>query len=476
MTQPPADVPPPVPPLPPPDSDAFAIPSPQAKGLRLVAVFFWLLWGGLVMTLTSALTPAVLPLLVKDLGVKGLKLLTYSQSPYLLAFLIVPIISIWSDRHRGRRGRRIPFLLYCAPIIGGVLILFGVAGSLVPASQQLMVLIGLNFLLYLAMAFGNTPFWYLINDVVPERHLGKFFGFFHLVGVGGGFLFNYFLFDKCQEYYQVMFIGAGVLYVLGFGLMCFMIKEPAYPPPAPFVRGRRGFIGAVLSFIVECFCNRFYWLFYLTSIFSVIGAGVSIYSIFRSRSMGFSYQEIGTISAWSGIIGAILIVPAGWIVDWLHPVRVWVFAATVGVVISLLSCVFLFFDFTYSQNLTLSWIWLFALAPLGALSSASAAPLAMRVFPRSRYGQFSAALAMLRTPAAMLSSLAVGYGVDYVSKFLPADTVYRWCPLWTLFFSLLSVVFVWMFFEEWKRRGGAISFTPPIEQSPPKLDLMLSRP
>lgn len=76
--------------------------------------------------------------------------LLISSFPALVGLILGPIISVKSDRHRGPRGRRIPFLLLTTPIAATAVL-------------------------------GG-----LVNDVVPRELLGHFYGLFRAVSLIDG--------------------------------------------------------------------------------------------------------------------------------------------------------------------------------------------------------------------------------------------------------------------------------------------------
>jgi hypothetical protein len=84
----------------------------------LAWVFMWLLWGDFCFTMMETVVPSIIPLRLRELDapnwVLGVILVTV---PSVLNVLLNPIISTTSDRHRGRFGRRIPFMMISAPFI-----------------------------------------------------------------------------------------------------------------------------------------------------------------------------------------------------------------------------------------------------------------------------------------------------------------------------------------------------------------------
>src|SRR5438094_9583528 len=78
----------------------------------LSVLFFWLLWGDFAFYLKERAVPPTLQILLRTFGASALiSGLLLGSLPQVIAMLLGPVVSFKSDRHRGRWGRRIPFLL-----------------------------------------------------------------------------------------------------------------------------------------------------------------------------------------------------------------------------------------------------------------------------------------------------------------------------------------------------------------------------
>src|SRR5205085_3516516 len=76
-------------------------------------------------------TPVLVPLQLKKVGASDATIGFLNGSVVeFMSVACVAIISTWSDRHRGRLGRRMPFMLYSAPFIALFLILLGFSPQL----------------------------------------------------------------------------------------------------------------------------------------------------------------------------------------------------------------------------------------------------------------------------------------------------------------------------------------------------------
>src|ERR1035437_9015058 len=91
----------------------------------LAIIFFWLLWGDLCFTMMETVVPLVLPVKLVEFGAPAWTiLLVTSAIPQIINVFMNPVISFKSDRHRGPRGRRIPFITATMPIL--MILLLGV--------------------------------------------------------------------------------------------------------------------------------------------------------------------------------------------------------------------------------------------------------------------------------------------------------------------------------------------------------------
>jgi hypothetical protein len=83
----------------------------------LVVLFSWLLWGDFAWSMRERAVYPVVQLLVKRFGASDAVLaVLLSSLPSAMGALLSPIVSCRSDRHRGRWGRRIPYILVATPM------------------------------------------------------------------------------------------------------------------------------------------------------------------------------------------------------------------------------------------------------------------------------------------------------------------------------------------------------------------------
>jgi hypothetical protein len=124
--------------------------------------------------------------------------------------------------------------------------------------------------------------------------------------------------------------------------------------------------------------------------------------------------------------------------------------------------VFLFIDFSPTVSRGIFIAITAVTAPAIALYLAAELPMYMRILPKSRYGQFCSANAMVRSFAIIIGGLLIGLALDRLAVAFPAkDYCYRFVPLWSLVFIGSSLFFLRRLYSEWLKRGGATSYHPP---------------
>lgn len=460
------------------DEDKFRCGTLVYTKAGLFTLFAWLLLGDFCYYLMETVWPKVLPLMLKAEGASNLVLaLVITSIPSAMNFVLNPIISTFSDRYRSRLGRRIPFLLLATPFVTLFLVLLGFSRDLgkwthlllsgpFPELAPATVTVTLISLLVVCFRFFelfiNTVYWYLFNDVVPVAFMGRFLGMFRVVGAGAGALFNFFLFPYAESHTSRLFFGVAVLYGFAFMLMSLNVKEGAYPPPSRVDTGKSPVLAYIKTFFRESFSHRIYWLIYgYTTLFYAAGT-IQIFMIFMAFSIGLTIDDVGKIASIALVVNMALMYPFGALVDRFHPLRV-VLVAQVGFcLVALSQLIFLFVDFSKPVAF---WVYaaMEAIAlPFIAANAAAGLPLAMRLFPHDRFGQFCSANAMCGAVGITVGGLAAGGYLDLMkSVFERENYYYRFAPLWSLVLIGLSFFVCTLVFREWKRLGGDKSYTPP---------------
>jgi MFS family permease len=445
----------------------------------LIVLFAWMLWGDFCFQLMEMVVPIILPVKLKALGSSNIVIaLIMSTLPGILNTTICPWVSFRSDRYRSKWGRRIPFIIFTLPFLTMFLILLGFSeqigtwvhtiafahNGMFSATTVAIVFIGVFMVGFQFFnMFVGSVFWYFFNDVVPERFMGQFLGLFRVVASLAGILFNQFVMKYVETHMTEIFVGAAVLYFVGFGLMCLRVKEGEYPPPPEYVGGKQGFMAGLKTFFVECFSLRFYWyMFGMTTCLAVAGSA-GIFNLFFIKDIGLTLQQYGHIAACAGFISMLLTYPAGLIADKFHPLRVELTVLTVTVLTMPLNLAYLVFNISPEMAYTYYFAVTLITLPASTLFGASQLPTEMRIFPRERFGQFCSAQAMIRSFGTIAGGLIAGGVFDLLKwHYNGSDFAYRWLPAWSWLFYTLGLCCLVQVYRSWKRYGGLENYVPPL--------------
>lgn len=305
----------------------------------LVAIFAWLLGADLVFTLIDVIEPRVLPVLLKLHGATDTEIgVIIGSFNAVLQLIIMPPLGYWSDRLRTRWGRRIPVLFWVTPFVTLFLVLTPfspeIAGWLagIPVLNQwvhllpvapVIVVFGLLVLLYrLVQTATNVCYFGLVRDVVPITHMGRFLALFRVFGAAGNAIILYWLLGLTETHSREIFIGIAALNLVGFGLLCWFVREGEYPPVPPSTAGEGAGRSARLwaatkTFVRESYRQPVYlWMYFIRICLYGALLGLMSFSVFfPQHELGLSLKEIGKISAYAQLAFIVIAFPIGWLVD-----------------------------------------------------------------------------------------------------------------------------------------------------------------
>ena len=445
----------------------------------LVILFFWLIWGDFCFTVMESVTGPIMQLKFKHLDASNTEIgLIGSTLPWIIYSILNPIISVKSDRFRSRWGRRIPFMVFSIPFLVIFLVclafgdrlglwLHGHLGVLAgfSANQVSIVTLGGLLLLYnFFNTFVNTTFWYLFNDVVPEPLLARFMSWFRVVALASSSFYSFFIFPHSSSHSTEIFVGAALLYLVGFGLMCFNVREGKYPPPAPNVDGQTGPIAAIKTYGKETHGFPVYRYLWINTFIGSIGAGATTFNLYFQMALGMSLAQIGLLNGTVHITVAVLTVGAGWLADRFHPIRV----VVAGQILSLVLVVpaNLSWLFWHPSPQATFWvalaIGLCLSAPAQALTGMWDPPMLMRLFPRTHYGQFCSINGVWKAIGSILGGVSAGAFLDFISHWVGKDRGYYFLPVYSLCFSFPAFYFFLRVYQNWQKLGADASYVAPL--------------
>jgi WD40 repeat protein len=269
----------------------------QYTKFSLIALFGWMIWGNICFNLFETQGGyTILNLYLQDnFHVSNLTVnILFNMIPMLIGTVMTPIISFRSDRTRSRWGRRIPYILFTAPLLAGFAASIGFSDDIIkyckvtfPATGHIspftvaLVLIGFLTIGYTFFnEFVGTVYYYLLPDVMPRAFMGRFQGVSGMVGTASGILTNMYVVPYQLTHVRAIHVGLAILYVVGLGMVCLFVKEGQYPPVED-VGEKTKFKDQVRLYFRECFTHPIFILLYLSTAATVLTKGLNPSGIFH---------------------------------------------------------------------------------------------------------------------------------------------------------------------------------------------------
>jgi Na+/melibiose symporter-like transporter len=389
--------------------------------------------------------------------------------PAGLSMILIPIVSYKSDRHRGRWGRRIPFLLAPTPVI--VLSMVGLAfcpqvgrlihhalGARSPGLDEcILIFICASWAIFeIACITAGSVFTALINDVVPREVLGRFFGAWRALSLIAGMIFFYWGFGGADTYFLWYFLGIAALYGGGFTLMCLKVKEGSYPAQVPMDIGRdtKGFLHAARTYAQECFGSSYYWLYYFAIAFAYQGGlPISLFSIFYSKSLNMPGADYGLCITISFGCSLVLSYPLGMLADRFHPLQLGICVQFIYALVSLWGALFIHdartFGIAIVANSVLNGTFYTAMASIG-----------QRLLPRAEFAQFNSANSVVGSVVVMVLGPAIGIFLDHMHH------AYRLTFLISFVITAFSLLLSFFLYRRFQAYGGPENYVAPEGNRP----------
>ena len=431
-------------------------------------LYFLLLGGDFPVALKDRAVGPAATILIKGLGVSelfyGLIIIGF---PNFTNLFLSPVISFISDRHRGRWGRRIPFLMFTTPFIVLGLYLLGLSRllggwlhSVIPEISEHTAILIIFSIAWILLDFGTTLsgslFGALVKDVVPLELIGRFFGLFRIVSLTAGILFNGWLIGRVETHMLEIFLGIGTLYLVGFLLLCFKVKEGEYPPPEDILLANAcretvlsRVIHSVLIYLRQSFSLSYYrWLMLAMTLGMISCMPINFFSIQYAGKLGINLKEYGGCLMITYICSLLLGYPLGVLADRFHPIRCGIVSMT-----------------GYFIVMIAGWFWndmkyfeiIFILH--GVISGSYmtlTASLSYRLLPRNLFAQLRSAIGLILSVSIMLLGPALGAFLDLVK--------YDYCRLFLFggFLAFLAVLSLLKVYRNFMENGGDADYRPPM--------------
>ncbi|PTY00615.1 MFS transporter [Spartobacteria bacterium LR76] len=388
----------------------------------LFLLFAWLLLGDFSWSMRERSVSPMAQWYLSQLDISNLLFaLLMGSIPALLGIIIAPIVSVMSDRHRGPRGRRIPFLLITTPFAAGAMIGLGltpllsraVAGWYPQLDATTVALFGfcLSWTIFeIATIAGGAVFGGLLNDVVPPGLIGRFHGLFRAVSLIDGIIFNYWLMGHTPGYFTPILVGLGLFYGISFMFVCLKIREGGYPPVDTACQtssARRGPLAGIASYLRTCFSKPYYVsVFLMMTLAALAFLPMNTFAIRYASHLHIGMDAYGKVVALTYLVSLLLAYPLGWLADLFHPLRVG--AVTLGLYAGVML-------WTAARAAT-GDAFLLALLLHGVCSGSyftCSASLGNRLYPASHFARYASAAGIPISLSALFFPVAMGALIDW---------------------------------------------------------------
>ncbi len=433
----------------------------------LLVLSFWLLWGDFAFNFFESVFGRFLPLFLKDLQASNTLIGVMTGSfAGLVNVLFLPGISRWSDDLRTSLGRRIPLLYVVTPLTVGAVIAVGFSPEIgswifdrfpvrLPAAvTKGTFILGLISVLVVSFHFFNmvlvNAYNWLIRDVVPLEVMSRFLAWFSIVGTISGAIFLWFVFPHLMTRRKEIFLAVGIFYLIAFFLMCWKVKEGAYPPPTP-VEERPGVFKTFVVYFRECLQIPLYRNFFIVYLLvtAALNCAGNFITLFARETLGLDMGGMGHIFAYTAAISIIFFYPLGWLCDRFSPMHVALGSICVLCLGAILAPIFV-----QSQNGFLVYSLSFSLPCVAWQLSQRAT--SMKLFPAGKFGQFSSGLNVFGCGALIVGNILIGVLMDL------SHSNYRMAFLWTAVIAASAIFPMILVIRGWKKHGGHDSYAPPL--------------
>lgn len=421
-------------------------------GVLVFGVFFWQLQNQVAL---------ILPVKFQNRGATDSTIaLVLTSMPFLLNMIVNPIVSFKSDRTRSRFGRRIPYVMFS--VFSASLMCLGLGWSgeigalLAPViglsidQTVLMLMIIFTIGSMICGLFIGSTIYYLFADLVPQKYFGRFMVMFQMTCAGAGILGNKLLLPLADSYFNWTYTLMSLAYVVAFIIFFLLLREGEYPPVDDENK-----TGSVLDdvklFFTECFSIPFYYWFFLMVSFSEVSmvCRTSFNILYARKNLGMSVEAYGDVMMWYMILSLVLSVPVGICIDKFSSLSVYL---TGLILVTLVNA----FGFYYVTDAASFYVISMLLAVVYTIQNTAALPVYVTILPKPKFGQYSAATALLRSSVMFVGAYGGGQFIEKIGN-------YQYIFVWDFFLTLLAIPFMLGLIAAWKKLGGKEHYLAPMK-------------
>lgn len=324
-------------------------------------------------------------------------------------------------------------------------------GLLTPNGQVLLSM-GIFWLIFEFAIVAPSPIFHgLVNDVVPQEMIGRFYGLFRAVSLIAGMLFNWYVFGYADQHYTLVLLGVAAVYGFGLMSMCIKVKEGSYPPPPVQEAGEsRGFIAATKTYFRECFTKPYYlWVFSAQTLCWVAMMPPNLYNLYFAQSLGITAEQYGKFLTVQFGVSLILSYFLGWLCDRMHPLRVTMASMALIAIGMFVASVFIKDSMTFAMAMVGTGI-------LAGVMFTATASLGQRLYPKVQFAQFYSGFNLIHAGIAILVAPLVGIYLDNTGNH------YNHTYFMSGVMSVGALICLFVVHKHWMRYGGNRDYKAPM--------------
>jgi MFS family permease len=235
------------------------------------------------------------------------------------------------------------------------------------------------------------------------------------------------------------------------------IEEGEYPPPpAPADRlgvvrtgFLRSFFGEVRQYCRDCFAQPYYLsVFFMLTVAGLSFVPVNTFSIPYALSLGVTMDTYGNAVALTFLISLSVSFFLGWLADIFHPIRMTAIILAGYVLVAAWGGFYATTPNTFLAILVLHGV-------LSGCYFTTVASLGQRLYPHSKFAQFTSAFGIFWALANIVLVPLVGMLIDR------AGNVYRHTFAMGCLFALAALGATWLSYRKFMRLGGPKNYVAP---------------
>ncbi|GHU25820.1 MFS transporter [Spirochaetia bacterium] len=224
----------------------------------------------------------------------------------LLQLLLIPVVSIWSDRTRTRIGRRMPFIVVMLPISA---ILFALIPSM--AARSLAALIIIIFFFNIFKTSVRGPVVALMPDTIPGEFRSEANGVINMMAGIGLIIGTLVLAQLMKINDNVPFFAAGICIFIAVAILLIFVRErlpegEEVEKNVPVFQSIKEVFSTGDSSVPRILISLFFW-------FMAYEGAKPFLGLYLVESMGADESNAALAQGMAGISSVIMAVPAGYL-------------------------------------------------------------------------------------------------------------------------------------------------------------------